>query len=39
VRVRGGGFAVRLRLPVRGLYRVSVGAPGAVERRLVRATT
>ena len=39
LRVRGGGYSLRLRLPVRGLYRVSVGAPGAVERRLVRATT
>lgn len=39
LRVRGGRFQAHLRLPVRGLYRVSVGAPGAVERGLVRATT
>ena len=39
LRVSGGAFGIRLRLPVRGLYRMSLGAPGAVERRLVRATT
>ena len=39
LRVRRGGFELRLRLPVRGLYRMSIGAPGAVERRLVRATS
>jgi hypothetical protein len=38
LRVGRGGYATRLRLPVRGLYRVSVGAPGAVQRRVVRAT-
>lgn len=34
--VRDGDFDLRLRLPVRGLYRVSVSAPGAVERRFTR---
>ena len=37
LRVRRGRFELRLRLPVRGLYRMSIGTPGAVERRLVRA--
>ena len=39
VRVRAGRYDVRLRLPVRGLYRISVGASGAVQRRLVRAVS
>ncbi|CAA9494388.1 MAG: hypothetical protein AVDCRST_MAG38-2828, partial [uncultured Solirubrobacteraceae bacterium] len=39
LRVVSGRYGVRLRLPARGLYRVSIGVPGAVQRRLVRATT
>ena len=35
--VRDGDFDLRLRLPVRGLYRISVSAPGASGRRFTRA--
>ena len=38
VSVRGGSYSVRLRVPVRGLYRVTVSAPGATRKRRLRAT-
>lgn len=39
VRASGGRYQVRLRLAVRGLYRVSVEAPGVTRRRTVRAVS
>jgi hypothetical protein len=39
LRAGGGDYLVRLRLPLRGLYRVTVAVPGGAQRRYVRATT
>jgi hypothetical protein len=39
LRAAGGNYLVKLRLPLRGLYRVTVSVPGGAQRRYVRATT
>jgi hypothetical protein len=39
LRAPDGAYYVRLKLPVRGLYRVSAEAPGVTRRRTVRAVS